>query len=78
MAGDDGHGNHGGGRSYGNGGFGATEHFETNWWGLRLPEEALSTSVRSVVALGDGGHGGDMAGGAELAGLVESAATGQE
>ena len=62
----------GGGQSSGTDGLGATARFEVNWWGLRLPEEALSTAVRSVVALGDGGHGGIMAGGAELAAPVES------
>ena len=33
---------------------------------LRAPGSALSTVTRSVAALGDGGHGGDMAGGEEL------------
>ena len=32
------------------------------WWWLRVREDTLSTVVRSVAALGDGGHGGDMAG----------------
>ena len=33
---------------------------------LRPPGGALSTYVCSVAALGNGGHGGDMAGGEEL------------
>ena len=33
-----------------------------SWWWLRVREDILSTVVRSVAALGDGGHGSDMAG----------------
>ena len=74
MAGDDGHDNHGGGRSYGNGGFGATERFKTNWWGLRLPEEALSTPMCSGATCGCCNRGGDLAGGVErLAPVVDMA-----
>ena len=32
---------------------------------LRAPGSALSTVTRSVASLGDGGHGGNMAGGEE-------------
>ena len=32
------------------------------WGWLRVREDTRSTVVRSVAALGDGGHGGDMAG----------------
>ena len=74
MAEDDGHGNHGGGRSYGNGGFGATERFEMNWWGLRLPEEALSTPTCSSATCGCCNRGGDMAGGGERSAPVVDAA----
>ena len=33
---------------------------------LGTPDGVLSTVTRSVAAIGDGGHGGDMAGGEEL------------
>ena len=33
-----------------------------SWWWLRVREDTLSTVVRSVAAIGDGGHDGDMAG----------------
>ena len=33
-----------------------------SWWWLWVHDNTLSTVVRSVAALGDGGHGGDMAG----------------
>ena len=33
-----------------------------SWWWLWVGEDALSRVVHSVAALGDGGHGGDMAG----------------
>ena len=68
----------GGGRSSGLSGFGVAVHSRSNWRGFWSSGIVLSTSVRPVVALGDGGHDGDMAGGAELAAPVESAATGQE
>ena len=76
MAGDDGHGNHGGGRSYGNGGFGATELERGCGVPRRPPGVALSTVVCSVAALGDSGHGGDMNGGAELSAKVADRARG--
>ena len=55
-----------GGRSYGNGGFGATELERGCGVPRRPPGVALSTVVCSVAALGDSGHGGDMNGGEEL------------
>ena len=37
---------------------------------LRAPGSALSMVTRSIAALGDGGHGGDMSGGEEFSALT--------
>ena len=39
---------------------------------LRAPGSTLSTVTRSVASLGDGGHGGDMAGGKQAPAPVGS------
>jgi len=66
VAGDDGEELDRGGRSSGALGFGVREHGRRQGGVLRPPGGALSTYVCSVAALGNGGHGGDMAGGEEL------------
>ena len=65
----------GDGQSSGLSGFGVAVHGRSHWRGFWASGIALSTAVRSIVALGDGGHDSDMAGGAELAAPVEQAAT---
>ena len=67
----------GGGRSSGTDGLGATARFEANWWGLRLPEEALSTPTCSGATCGCCNRGGDMAGGGERSAPVVDAARGR-
>ena len=64
----------GGGRSSGEVGNGAVGHGGANGWVLRPPGDVLSTVRHSVAALSDSGHGGDMAGGAELSGSMGTAA----
>ena len=78
VAGNDGGEHVRDGRSSGLSGSGVALHDRSNWRGFWSSGIVLSTSVRSVVALGDGGHGGDMAGGAEVMAPMESVATGQE
>ena len=45
---------------------------------LRPPGVALSTAACSVAALGNGGYGGDMAGGEELSALVDIGVSGRK
>ena len=66
----------GGSRSSGEVGFDATVHGRKSWWWLRVPGAALSTVRRSDACLHGRSHDGDMAGGEELSGAVETAATG--
>jgi len=66
----------GGGRSSGVVGFNATVHGRKSWWWLRVPGAALSMVRRSDACLHGRSHDGDMAGGEELSGAVETAATG--
>ena len=77
MAGGDGGEHFRGGRSTGTDSLGATTRFEANGWGLRLPEEALSTPTCSGAACGCCNRGGDMAGGGERSALVVDAARGR-
>ena len=56
----------GGGRSSGELGVGVRELGRRQRGVLRPPGVALSTAACSVAALGNGGYGGDMAGGEEL------------
>ena len=44
---------------------------------LGTPDGVLSTVTRSVAAIGDGGHGGDMAGGAKLPAVMANGVRGQ-
>ena len=53
----------GGGRSSGELGVGVREHGRRQRGVLRPPGVALSTAACSVAALGNGGYGGDIAGG---------------
>ena len=62
-------------RSSGELGVGVREHSRGCGWVLWPPGGALSTAACSVAALGNGGYGGDMAGGGELSGVVEVATT---
>ena len=66
----------GGGRSLDGAGFGATVHGRRSWWCLRAPGAALSTTVSLASSHCGSSHDGDMAGGGELSGAVETAATG--
>ena len=66
---------HGGGRSSGELGVGVREHSRGCGWVLWSPGGVLSTTVCSVAALGNGGYGGDMAGGEELSAPTDSIAT---
>ena len=65
----------GGGRSLGEVDFDATVHGRENWGWLRVPGAALSTVRRSDACLHGRSHDSDMAGGEELSGAVETAAT---
>ena len=66
----------GGGRSSGGVGFEATVHGRRSWWWLRVPGAALSSTVGLASSHCGSGHDGAMAGGGELSGAVEVAATG--
>ena len=46
-----------------------------NWWVLRAPEVAVSTTVGSGASCGGCGHGHAMAGGEKLSAAVVTAAT---
>ena len=65
----------GGGRSSGELGVGVREHGRRQRGVLRPPGVALSTAACSVAALGNGGYGGDMAGGEELSAPVDIGAS---
>ena len=53
-------------------GFGVREHDRRQRGVLRPPRVALSTTAFSVAALGNGGYGGDMAGGKQVQAPVGS------
>ena len=57
-------------------GFEATVHGRRSWWWLRVPGAALSTTASLALSHSGSGHDGAMAGGGELSGAVETAATG--
>ena len=65
-AGNDGDDDNRGGRSSDLRENGVAAHSRNSGWVLSTPGGVLSTVTRSVAAIGDGGHGGDMAGGAKL------------
>ena len=56
----------GGGRSSGNGGFGAMVHGRRGWWALRAPGSALSTSACSVWTEVNQNDDGDKSGAGEV------------
>ena len=64
-----------GGRSSDGAGFDATVHGKESWWLLRAPGAALSTTASLASRHCGSGHDGAMAGGGELSGAVETAAT---
>ena len=78
-----GHGNAGndagelgsGGRSSNGVGFYATVHGRKSWWWLRAPGAALSTTLRFASSHYGSNHDGAIAGGGEISGEVETAAT---
>ena len=67
----------GGGRSSGINGVGAAGLREASEVVLRAPGDSVSTVTRSVAAIGVGGHGGDMAGGAKLPAVMANRVRGQ-
>ena len=76
VAGDDDSEHRGGGRSSGADRFDAMVHYGRNWWVLRAPEVAVSTTVGSGASCGGCGHGHAMAGGEKLSAAMEKEARG--
>ena len=76
VAGDDDGEHSGGGWSSGADRFDAMVHDGRNWWVLRAPEVAVSTTVGSGASCGGCGHGHAMAGGEKLSAAVEKEARG--
>ena len=56
---------------------GVAAHGRNNGWVLWTPDGVLSTVTCSVAAIGDGGHGGDMAGRAKLPAMMANGVRGQ-
>ena len=64
----------GGGRSSGNGGFGAMVHGRRGWWALRARGDVLSTMVHSGGSSSGSGHDGDEARRRRASAVVEEGA----